>query len=948
MILYIKQVMPAIFLIRLVVITLLLVTLTTKGSLHAADGFPLRNSNFKWCAGFWLSAHRQDWTSPEGLKVLAEPDAHRDPTIKTAMQMYGGQWLSQDARLIPGTYELSVEVQVDPIDGGLVRLIGAGPEFTTDQGPTENGGKTWTRIQTNFVHTGHQSCNVKIQAVRGSCRIRNPRIDVIKLDSNPVPVANGQQIGEVRLPNDPTEAEAYAAWELQYFLWKMTGCAPGVKGRDAVASGSTIEIGRVGLAHVSDQLQGKGTEGYVVNIEDDVVRLSGNTPRGTLYAVYDFLKTQGCRWLLPGKRGEVIPKRGELELVIGARTESPDWDVRGFLLHPTLYGQRGEVINVLGNDYFDWAVRNRINAVWHGSGKTHDLGAHRGGSHLQRLNHAWFSYLPKNPPIDWAPLINGKREFWHPAGRPNMICTSNQGYRDRVVSEIIKYFDENPNAVVAACSADDEPAGWCQCERCRSQDSDRGEGPWELQDSGHPKLAMTDRALNFVNEVAERVSRVHPDKQIEMYAYASTGPPPTREKVHPNVLVKITYFQVSPVRSLFELHPSTKGITENLNRWQAMGAKTLGLYDYGSFNNIDCPAFWFFLVNNHLKALNQRWGIRHYLGETDNTIGPSMMLFNIRAQSLWNRKTNYDDVLQDICKTFYGNASQSMLAYYRHMHSQMLKWELPEGHPTPFVGNAIEYELPEVVAGQHYIDAAREENGGDALINSRLNIAEFGHLMFTHYIATRRGEGTDALTLDSMRVATKAHEKILQLWGSDGNYVIDPTRTMLSTWRPGPVLLTTLVTLPSIWEFKTDPDSVGIDSKWFQPDNAPAQWSPIRTDNFWTRQMPWNDYRGTAWYRIKFSIPTAQQSDAKSMLRQGKLRLFFGAIDGRARFYLDGKPFAEQLQDPAIMWNKAFAIEVPEMFDVMQEHELVIQVTKERFAAGIWKPVIMGHVEVPE
>ena len=78
------------------------------------------------------------------------------------------------------------------------------------------------------------------------------------------------------------------------------------------------------------------------------------------------------------------------------------------------------------------------------------------------------------------------------------------------------------------------------------------------------------------------------------------------------------------------------------------------------------------------------------------------MLFNIRAQSLWNRKTNYDDVLQDICKTFYGNASQSMLAYYRHMHSQMLKWELPEGHPTPFVGNAIEYELPEVVAGRYH------------------------------------------------------------------------------------------------------------------------------------------------------------------------------------------------------------------------------------------------------
>ena len=45
-----------------------------------------------------------------------------------------------------------------------------------------------------------------------------------------------------------------------------------------------------------------------------------------------------------------------------------------------------------------------------------------------------------------------------------MVCTSNPGYRDRVVSQIVKYFNENPHAKVAACSADDEPAYWCQCE----------------------------------------------------------------------------------------------------------------------------------------------------------------------------------------------------------------------------------------------------------------------------------------------------------------------------------------------------------------------------------------------------------------------------------------------------------------------------------------------------
>ena len=45
------------------------------------------------------------------------------------------------------------------------------------------------------------------------------------------------------------------------------------------------------------------------------------------------------------------------------------------------------------------------------------------------------------------------------------------------------------------------------------------------------------------------------------------------------------------------------------------------------------------------------------------------------------------------------------------------------------------------------------------------------------------------------------------------------------------------------------------------------------------------------------------------------------------------------------MRNKAFAIDLPEDLDLRSEHDLVIQVIKNRFAAGIWKPVIIGHVE---
>ena len=40
--------------------------------------------------------------------------------------------------------------------------------------------------------------------------------------------------------------------------------------------------------------------------------IAGNNPRAVLLAVYEYLRAQGCRWLLPGVDGEYIPEREEL------------------------------------------------------------------------------------------------------------------------------------------------------------------------------------------------------------------------------------------------------------------------------------------------------------------------------------------------------------------------------------------------------------------------------------------------------------------------------------------------------------------------------------------------------------------------------------------------------------------------------------------------------------
>lgn len=136
---------------------ILLIAGISARTLAADDSFPLRNGNFKWGAGFWLAPNRQDWRDSQGLKVLAEPDAHRSPDIKVPIQMYGGLWMAQDVRLVPGNYDFSVEVQVDPVDDGRVRLVGGSEQYTTTQGPTDDPKEKWKRIAVRFEASGPEA-----------------------------------------------------------------------------------------------------------------------------------------------------------------------------------------------------------------------------------------------------------------------------------------------------------------------------------------------------------------------------------------------------------------------------------------------------------------------------------------------------------------------------------------------------------------------------------------------------------------------------------------------------------------------------------------------------------------------------------------------------------------------------------------------------------------------
>ena len=906
-------------------------------SLAPADqNFPLvRNGDFRLQQGNRL-VMRQSWLA--GHTMTFEKAEGPDGLPAVLMDRPNGA-IYQDLELVPGHHVLSVEVNVSPNGKAKVQ---AGEVFK-EHGET-NG---WQRVSVKFAYHGEP---VRITLdnpapAAGAVRFRDVRVDVERLNSSTVLVADGEPIGRIVLAPDAEPAEQYAAWELQHSIWRMTGHAPGLAGRDEVFPGRTVFVGRAAKGPAVDKLKQLKDESYVVAADDSSVILAGKTPRGTLYATYDFLKTQGCGWYMPGARGEVIPKRDALAIRDGSRVETPDWDVRGILVHPGNYYHNGSYVIVVGDDYFDWAVRNRINAMWQGTSYTIDLGAHRGYSHTQRLNHSWQSFYPKDGPAEWAPLVKGKRTRYYPGGRPNMVCTSNPDYRDAVVKGVLQYFKDNAQATAYSVSADDEPCFWCECENCRAQDPDHGKKEWKCDESGRltgrPHLGMSDRSIHFVNEVAERVTKAYPDKLIEMYGYGSTKAPPTRFKVHPSVLIKLCYWSHSPPRSLSDTSTEHGATTYKLLAgWTKAGAKHFGLYDYGSYLNPDCPIFWYFPIVDSLKVFRQKWGFRHYLGETDNTFGPSMMAYNLRARALWDRTIDYRKEIEAICRAFYGPAAGDMFDYHMLMHKALLEWK-PEDGKSAWIGYIREYDLSIMADGQRILDRAAGRIGGDKALAVRMSVAQFGHSLLTLHVAQK----AKPQTRQAIRAAVAAHKRIMSLWGRNGNLVMRGKRDALAHFQPEPLIEHTVAKLPLVWAFRKDPDNVGLDEKWYRPEAHRSEWSEIRTDSAWTKQG--HAYHGAAWYRIDFSSPAESHKPLRKALGEGKAALLFGAVNGTVDVFLDGEKIGEQKRPAGQMWKKPFVIDLPADLDPATKHRLVVRVEKKSHAAGIWKPVSVVIVNKP-
>ena len=377
--------------------------------------------------------------------------------------------------------------------------------------------------------------------------------------------AGGRAAAVIVVGASPTAAERTAADELTTYLGKVTGAAfSQVAEGDVPADTGAIFVGRTRFAaRQGVDVRKLGPEEWVVRTVGHNLIITGGRPRGTIYAVYEFLERElGCHWL--DERTEVVPSRPELALRrIGIRGQPAFcnrgvWDyVRGLMLSEPLFRE----------EYW-FQARNKANMADTYLGEEFGFNDSFGsptGCHTFYLYIDPKEHFDKHP--EWFSMnLNGERERdW------GQLCLANPEVRTLVLERLREFIvqdrkaaarERRPDPTVYDISQNDFHH-MCQCPQCRAL-AER-----EESDSGP--------LLDFINEIADGIKGDYPDVLVQTFAYTCTQKPPKTIRPRENVVIRLCDWGGELFRPLSDDH--NREFRERLERWSEL-ATHLSVWDY--------------------------------------------------------------------------------------------------------------------------------------------------------------------------------------------------------------------------------------------------------------------------------------------------------------------------------------------------------------------------------
>ncbi len=458
--------------------------------------------------------------------------------------------------------------------------------------------------------------------------------------------ANGQTDYTIVVDPDATLAEKRAAAELQTFLGQVTGAEYPLLETGAVDIERAIVVGPDLAAKVAPDLDidGLGADGIIIETRGERLILAGDRPRGTLYAVYEFLESEaGIRWW--AVNATHIPAKPTLVI--------PDLHVRYV---PTL-----EYRETFWYDAFadkDWAVRNKNN------GKQTRLDEVHGGnvSYVGNFVHTFAQLV--NPAEhfeahpEWFAFIDGERRTNDNAQRTG-LCLTNPELKDFLVERVFEWIEEHPEGEIISVSQNDSRV-YCHCDECTALE----------QAEGSPMGPL----LAAVNYVAEKVAERYPDVAVDTLAYQYTRPATATIKPLPNVIIRLCSIECSFLHPLSAPENSTFG--DDIRAWSKLSDR-LYIWDYTTnFSHyllphpnlrVLGPNIRFF-VDHGVKGVFEQGAYHSYGAEF------APLRSWVIAKLLWNPDLDDGALIEEFVNGYYGAAAPPIMEYITLLHDTADEW----------------------------------------------------------------------------------------------------------------------------------------------------------------------------------------------------------------------------------------------------------------------------------
>lgn len=621
------------------------------------------------------------------------------------------------------------------------------------------------------------------------------------------------------------------------------------------------------------------------------ILIAGQNETSTVKAVCRFLEELGCRYFMDDKLGEVCPRSktvtvGKLDIA-----EKPGLTLR------KIWGSQ-------------WTGQT-LWKVWNGAGGLE-----------MATGHAWAQYVDESlfeTHPEYFALRDGQRR------KGGWYCTSNPELRKIFAEGVISRGGSNPSV------SPPDGTGYCQCENCRAQDNPGSIEP----SSGGP--SMTNRYVDFLDEVARAVAKVHPDWLLSFYCYADyTQAPTLNRKLSPNLVAWIAPIRYSRFHRIGS--PSSAGTTqlaEVIDKWASVAERIA--YRTYNYNLAEClvPFSKLSVWKHDIPYLKKKGCIGINLESLVNweIYGPHLYQ-SIRLA--YDPAADSDAMMEDYFIKFYGPlAGPFMKQYWLSIDEAFANMKCESGS---FYALHLVY-TPQLL---RKLDGLMKQASNAAKQNetysARVAMTSEGLKNAVQYVQMR-----DAMNRGDFAAAKKTYDELYarnEVEDSKGygdRYSLNYLKRFVGTHILAGAEATSppnkvLQVLPDRMKLAYDPADEGIEKGYHKPSFDDSSWTDVATYRNTLSAQGLPDTKSIMWYRTSADVPAVH----------GRLSLFFTEVDGQAvTVYVNGsqaasldkearrQPFEVDITDAAMPGNNAVAIKV--------DHRKITELC----LGGIIRPVLL-------